>query len=334
MIEVCSRFGTYSVNLESVDRLASHIANVRAVVIDENVQRLWSERLRLNAPSYVVPSGESSKSVSEFGKIQDFLAKLPLSRSDRLAVVGGGVVGDLGGFVAATYMRGVRYVQVPTTLLAMVDSSVGGKVAIDLDAGKNLVGSFYPPSEVLISLDFLQTLPPRQIKNGMAEVFKYAFILDSGLIDKLVTSEPDYPSLIPACVKLKAKVVQEDEYETNGLRAILNFGHTVGHAIESALEYRDILHGEAVAIGMAFEARLGERLGLTESGTADEVASLLEGAGFSLEIPEIDPDTLLRTMRRDKKASRNGLAFALLERIGACKLVDDIPESLVREVLT
>jgi 3-dehydroquinate synthase len=260
------------------------------------------------------------------------LAQLPLNRNQSLAAVGGGVVGDLGGFVAATYMRGVRYLQVPTTLLAMVDSSVGGKVAIDLDSGKNLVGAFYPPTEVLVAPEFISTLPERQVRNGMAEVWKYAFVLDMSLAQDVASGWNR--EVIERCIELKRSVVEEDEFDTTGRRAVLNFGHTVGHAIETALAYRDILHGEAIAIGMRLEAMIGERLGITAPGTAEAIAQALGGAGFDLENPCRDAtDVLLNLMVRDKKAESRKLAFSLLTELGACKLVNDVPESVVEEVL-
>lgn len=329
MIEVTHSRGTYQVHFEQ------SVAEIHAdaTLIDENVFRLWGSQLALSCPVYVVPSGESSKSVTEFGHAHEFIAAIPVSRSGQIAVIGGGVAGDLGGFVAATYMRGIRYTQIPTTLLAMVDSSVGGKVAIDLDAGKNLVGSFYPPESVTISTAFLQTLPERQVRNGLAEAWKTAFIMDESLITRCEHPE-NFEELVRRCVQHKAEVVMEDEFETTGRRAILNFGHTIGHAIEAAMGYEQVLHGEAVAIGMALEASLGERLGLTQQGTADQIRQMLRSAGFELHNPcQGRAQHLIDLMKRDKKATSGGLSFSLLERIGACKLVRDVPESLVREVI-
>src|SRR5205807_1069483 len=188
---------------------------------------------------------------------------------------GGGVIGDLAGLVAALYMRGVPYVQIPTTLLAQVDSSIGGKVAVDLAAGKNLAGAFYPPKEVLIPLDALRTLDKRQFRNGMAEVWKYAFIADKDLLGTLKAKVPNCSNnvnnlkgIVQRCIEIKKGAVEADEFETSGARAVLNFGHTVGHAIESATGYSGIFHGEAISIGMVAESYLGEELGVTEAGTA------------------------------------------------------------------
>ncbi|HMS55530.1 MAG TPA: 3-dehydroquinate synthase [Fimbriimonadaceae bacterium] len=329
MIEVSHSRGTYQIRFDSV---VSAIQS-DAALVDEHVFKLWGSRLELTCPVYVVPAGETSKSINEFGRIQEFLAAVPVRRSGQIAVIGGGVTGDLGGFVASTYMRGIRYLQIPTTLLAMVDSSVGGKVAVDLDAGKNLVGSFYPPESVVIATEFLSTLPARQVKNGMAEAWKTAFIMDESLLP-LCEKPGDYQDLVSRCVTHKRTVVMEDEFEVTGRRAILNFGHTIGHAIEAATGYESLLHGEAVAIGMSLEALLGERMGVTQEGTAEFVTEKLQLAGFELDNPcKGRTEHLIELMKRDKKATRAGLSFAFLERIGACKLVHDVPETLVREVM-
>lgn len=277
-------------------------------------------------PTLVLSPGEATKSLGTFGEALGWLATSGASRRTTVVALGGGVVGDLAGFVAAAYMRGVPCLQIPTTLLAMVDSSVGGKVAVDLPEGKNLAGAFWPPSEVRLPLDALDTLPPRQRTNGMAEVLKYGFILDAPLLDA--------PLDVLRCVALKAQVVEEDEHETTGRRAILNFGHTVGHAIERLTGYGPVLHGEAIAVGMAVEAVLGERLGVTAPGTADVVRETLERHGLSTRHPIVrEAGGMLAAMRGDKKAVGGRLAFSLLTRIGECKLVADVPEDDVRRVL-
>jgi 3-dehydroquinate synthase len=248
--------------------------------------------------------------------------------------LGGGVVGDLAGFVAATYMRGVPLVQIPTSLLAQVDSSVGGKVGIDLPEGKNMVGAFYPPERVSICTETLDTLSQREFDNGMAEVWKAGFILDRSLVDRLVAKSLTRDEMVQRCIEIKRQVVEADEFETNGERAKLNFGHTVGHAVEKLTGYGPVLHGEAISIGMVIEARLGEAIGLSEPGTHDAVEECLGSQGLpttSLVLRNID--MLIETMRRDKKASGGRLAFSLLTHIGGCKLVEDVPESDVRKVL-
>jgi 3-dehydroquinate synthase len=229
-------------------------------------------------------------------------------------------------------MRGVRYLQVPTTLLAQVDSSVGGKVAVDSPAGKNMLGAFYPPAEVLIDVSVLESLPLRQFRNGMAEVLKYGFIMDRDLLD---LSVDDLEAIVRRCVAHKVRIVEEDEFETKGLRSILNYGHTVGHAIEQVTGYSELLHGEAISIGMVIEARLGERLGITRKGTADQVERRLKQAGLPTSWPTRHAvEGLIATMKRDKKAVDGRMRFSLLTEIGRCKLVSDVPEPEVVDLLS
>jgi 3-dehydroquinate synthase len=262
------------------------------------------------------------------------MAQAGCGRNTTLVAIGGGVIGDLGGFVAASYMRGIPYLQVPTTLLSQVDSSVGGKVGVDLPEGKNLVGAFYPPTAVAIPEDVLSHLPERQFANGMAEVLKYGFILDADFSDVLNGDDLDVPAIVRHCIRLKADVVQADEFERLGIRAKLNFGHTVGHALEQVLRYEHLLHGEAISIGMVAEALLGEQLGVTEPGTTDEVRTRLAKHGLPVEWKGLqESDLLIDAMGRDKKAVDGELAFSLLTKIGECKLVEKVPRSAVRTAL-
>lgn len=314
--------GAYEVVETTIRAALENLPEDCRIVTDANV----AVYLPQGVPALVLPPGEGTKSLESFGQALGWLAESKASRKTTVVALGGGVVGDLAGFVAAAYMRGVPLLQIPTTLLAMVDSSVGGKVAIDLPEGKNLAGAFWPPSEVRLPLDALETLPARQRTNGMAEVLKYGFIMDAPLLDA--------PLDILRCVRLKAQVVEEDEHETTGRRAILNFGHTVGHAIERLTGYGPILHGEAIAVGMALEATLGERLGTTERGTAAEVAKVLAAHGLPTYHDIVhDVEPMLATMRGDKKAVKGQLAFSLLTRVGDCKLIADVPEAEVRRVL-
>jgi 3-dehydroquinate synthase len=219
-------------------------------------------------------------------------------------------------------------------LLAQVDSSVGGKVGIDLPEGKNLVGAFYPPRKVYVCAETLGTLPERDYRNGMAEVWKYGFILDGALVNDLRRGGYDRGEMVRKCVGLKRNVVEADEFETLGERAKLNFGHTVGHAIEKLTGYSEVLHGEAISIGMVVEAAIGEAIGLTAKGTRAEVEECLHSAGLpTTSVVLRDVDMLIDAMRMDKKASPGSLAFSLLRRIGSCKLVEDVSESEVRAVL-
>lgn len=286
-----------------------------------------------------VPAGEASKALSRAQKLYALMAEHRLERHNPVVALGGGVVGDLGGFAAATYLRGVPFVQVPTTLLAQIDSSVGGKVAVNLAAGKNLVGAFHQPSLVMADPLTLQTLPDREFRAGLAELIKYGVILDGEFFEAMERRMPAIlgreaavlvPLIARAC-ELKALVVSQDERE-GGLRRILNFGHTVGHALEKAAGYGRILHGEAVAIGMVAAARLGERLGTCPGGTADRIAALLERAGLPTE-SEFGAAALLPAMRLDKKVAEGSIAWVLPERIGAVVIRSDVPERDVAAVL-
>lgn len=286
-----------------------------------------------------VEPGEASKSLGRAQRLYSLMAEHRLERRDPLVAVGGGVVGDLGGFAAATYQRGIPYVQVPTTLLAQIDSSVGGKVAVNLAAGKNLVGAFHQPIRVVADPLALHTLPEREFRAGLAELIKYGVILDADLFAAL---ERDMPAilgrevgflvpLIARACELKSLVVSQDERE-DGLRRILNFGHTIGHAIEKAAGYGRVRHGEAVAIGMVAAARLGERVGTCEGGTSDRIAALLTRAGLPVRT-DLPAEALLAAMRLDKKVAQGAISWVLPERIGAVVIRTDIPEGDVRAAL-
>lgn len=308
------------------------------VVTDANVDKYWGHAVPAGTPKLVVPPGETSKSMAVFDQVVRWLASSGARRDSTLLALGGGVIGDLAGFAAASYMRGIALVQAPTSLLAMVDSSVGGKVGIDLPEGKNLVGAFWPPQAVAVDVRTLATLPDRELANGAAEVWKYGAILDAALWEEL-EREPiekgrsGMEQIVARCIELKAAVVDEDEFETSGRRAILNFGHTIAHAVEAALGYAGLLHGEAVAVGMVVEARLGERLGATAPGTAERIAAGMARQGLPVALPKLDPAVLLGYMRSDKKADRSGLAFSLLTKLGECTLVRGVEEKVVLEVL-
>jgi 3-dehydroquinate synthase len=317
------------------------------VVSDEHVAPLYLERLAdclaLDAAALahvILPAGETHKTLASFGRILDACAEAGLRRDDLLIALGGGVIGDLAGFAAASYMRGIDFVQIPTTLLAMVDSSVGGKTGLNLGAGKNLAGAFWQPRLVLADIDTLATLDPREYRAGLAEVVKYAAIADRALFDWLVDQVPAInardPAVIAAMVdascRHKAAIVARDERES-GDRALLNFGHTFGHAIEAALDYHGLLHGEAVAIGMLQAARLSTRLGLAGEGDAQRLAQLLAALGLQTRPPPIPLARLQQHMALDKKASRKGLRFILWRGIGAAMIADDVPADAVAEVL-
>lgn len=289
-----------------------------------------------------VPAGEGSKSLAEAARLYDALYDLHADRHTPVVAVGGGVVGDLAGFAAATYNRGLPLVMVPTTLLAMVDSSVGGKTGVNHPKGKNLIGAFHQPAGVWIDTAALDTLPDREYRSGLAEVVKYGVILDAPFFDRLerdaaelLRRNPDV--LVPVvarCCRLKADVVGKDEREETGLRAVLNYGHTFAHAFETVGGYGAWLHGEAVAAGMVCASRLAERLGRVDAELTRRQVALLEAFGLPTAAkPEWPADDLLAVMRRDKKARAGRLRFVLPSRLGHVELVDDVPEALVREVL-
>lgn len=331
MIVTHSR-GTYRISFAQRDELPA-LSNVcSAIITDRNVRTALGDYWPA-LPTHIITPGEQSKSLRAFGEALEWLASQGIRRTDRIAAIGGGVVGDLAGYVAASYLRGIDFIQVPTSLLAMVDSSVGGKVGIDLDAGKNLAGAFHAPAEVMVPVDALETLPLRHRRNGMAEVWKAAFIADPSLVP-LIEKDGGSLEVIKCSIEIKKSIVEADEFETTGARATLNFGHTIGHAIEAALGYEELLHGEAIAIGMVWESELGEAIGVTEAGVARTIKESLAKAGLPVELPNLDPDVLITFMRRDKKRAASGLAFSLLTRIGECKLTPDIDEAAVRSVLT
>ena len=291
---------------------------------------------------HVLEPGETSKTLAVTESMYGSLVKLPADRETLVVAVGGGVVGDVAGFVAATYARGIRFVQVPTTLLAQVDSSVGGKVAVNHPEAKNLVGAFHQPAGVLIDIATLETLPERDYRSGLAEVVKYGVILDAEFFEYLEQhveglGERDFDVLahvIARSCELKAEVVGQDEHETTGVRAVLNYGHTFAHAYEALAGYGKLLHGEAVAIGMIQASRLAQQLGRIDSQTTDRQVRLLEQLGLPVTAPtEHNTDDILGRMRLDKKTTGGQLRFVLPSRMGHVELVDDVPEELVRELI-
>ncbi len=318
------------------------------VITDDRVGPLYAGAVRerieaAGARSILlqVPAGETSKSFARVEDLCDRMARARIGRSAAVVALGGGVVGDLAGFVAAVYMRGVDFVQVPTTLLAMVDSSVGGKVAVDLESGKNLAGAFHQPRFVLADLAMLRTLPRREWLCGASEVAKYGAIMDEAFFRRLEslpeglpeTGEEGLAGIVAHCCELKAEVVRGDERES-GRRAILNFGHTIGHALENLLGYGRLLHGEAVAVGMCCEAELGRRIGWTGGEDVRRIRRLLDRWGLPTRIPaDADPEALIDRMRRDKKAAGGRIRFSLLKGIGTCEVTGDPPEDLLGEVL-
>jgi 3-dehydroquinate synthase len=323
------------------------LAGAIALVQDANVAATYGDIVRqsLEASGYrvaplTVPPGEGSKCLQQLGALYDAFAEARLDRRSAVVAVGGGVVGDLAGFAAASYLRGIDFIQVPTTLLAQVDSSVGGKTGIDLEAGKNLVGAFHQPRLVLADLDTLATLPEREFVAGLAEVIKYGIILDPEFFeylelnrDAVFSHQPEtLAHLVARSCELKAEVVGQDERES-GLRAILNYGHTIGHAVEATAGYGRYLHGEAVAIGTIAAGKLSRMLaGLSEADAA-RIEALYRQYGCPVRLDEaLDEPSLFRAMQLDKKTRGDELRFVLARRIGEVYTAA-VPVAAVREAL-
>ena len=309
------------------------------VVTDSNVAPLYLERVEkslaaagFRTASCTIPAGESSKSPGQLAELWEEMMAFGLTRTDAVVALGGGVVGDLAGFAAATVLRGVAFIQIPTTLLAQVDSSVGGKVAVDLRAGKNLAGAFWQPKLVLMDPEVLNTLPDATFADGMAEVIKYGCIWDRDFFD-LLRANPSRRAVMAeighvlyTCCDIKRQVVEEDERDT-GARMILNFGHTLGHAYELAGHYETWTHGQAVAAGMVRAAWLGERLGVTPAGTAERIARTLAPLGLPVEIPCTLAD-YTAAIGLDKKGAGAEIAVILLEELGRA-----VPHRMPKETL-
>jgi 3-dehydroquinate synthase len=345
-IQIQTPGGDYPVHVGSGlgDALGEAIRGYReiALVTDTRVAELdyfqpWREMMSSDRERYlecVVPAGEEAKAISCYASCLSALAEQAVSRSGLLVALGGGVVGDLGGFVAASYLRGIDFIQVPTTLLAMVDSSVGGKTGINLPEGKNLVGAFYQPRAVLADLAALDSLPEREFAAGMAEVIKYGLIRDPELFKQCGRpASIDREAMIRRCIQIKADVVAEDEKETSGLRAILNFGHTLAHAIEQASGYGQLLHGEAVAIGMVGATWLSTRLCGLPSEWVERVETVLEANQLPTRLEGLTYGDLEAAISRDKKAVSGKVKWVLLEDIAVIKRTDEVPPELVRDAV-
>ena len=279
-----------------------------------------------------ISDGEKHKNLHTAEIIYHKLARLNADRDTALIALGGGVIGDLTGFVAATYLRGLPFIQIPTTLLAQVDSSVGGKTGVNLPAGKNLVGCFYQPKAVIIDPDTLKTLPAREIQTGMAEVIKYGMIRSASLFASLEKGNQKIDAVIAECCQIKADVVSADEKESN-LRMILNFGHTIGHALETLTNYQSYTHGEAVAIGMVAASKLAVNMKLFSEGSAGRLTALLKKTGLPTRLPSVNIRRLMTIMQRDKKARDSKLIFVLPTRIGDVEIVRSVSAQQVNAAL-
>ncbi len=318
------------------------------VMTDQNVEKPHAVRAAeslaeagVHVDLVVVEPGEPAKSIGVAAALWEKMLQLGADRKSVVAAVGGGVVGDLAGFIAATYARGIRFLQVPTSLLAQVDSSVGGKVAINLPEAKNMVGAFLQPLGVLVDTATLETLEPREYRAGLGEVVKYGVIQDARFLDYLEANvaglvEADHDVLghvVARCCRLKADVVEQDERDESGLRAILNYGHTFAHAFEALCGYGELLHGEAVAIGMLCASRLAERLGRVDEEFTSRQHKLLSALALPTELPPLDHDQILRTMMHDKKVQHGRLRFVLPTRMGHVELVGEVGPDDVRAAL-
>lgn len=316
-----------------------------AVVISHpSIEKLYGSKLAgsLKKAGYTVkffnvPEGEKSKSAPYALRLLKSISAYDVERQIFIVALGGGVVGDLAGFVAAIYKRGVPYIQVPTTLLAQIDSAIGGKTAIDLETGKNLVGAFYQPRLVLADTSVLKTLSPRQIRNGLAEAIKYGVIRDPKLFDYIEAhhagffkGEPQVLNfIIHRCAKIKADVVAQDEKETRGLRTILNFGHTVGHAVEAAGRYNQYHHGESVGLGMRVAARISVQMGLLSAANEGRINRLITTVGLPQQIKAVRLAKILDLMRHDKKFAAGHNRFVLARKIGQVSVVTDVPANII-----
>ena len=318
------------------------------IICDSNVFPLYGEQVitelkqskGIISGHFVFSAGESSKSLSTVEQIYHAALKCGLDRSSVIIALGGGVVGDIAGFVAATYMRGIDFIQVPTSLLAMIDSSVGGKTGVDMPEGKNLIGAFWQPKLVLIDPEMLNTLPEREIKGGLAEVIKYGMILDSSFFCKLADETQKinnidskfYSEIIAECCVLKAEVVKQDEKET-GLRGILNYGHTFAHAIETVSGYEKYTHGESVGIGMLMAGELACLMNKMKRDDLNKMISLYRKLNLFISADGIDANKIFEAMGKDKKVKNGNICFVLPEQIGKASFNYNVDKNLVVDAI-
>lgn len=328
--------------------LQEHLASEHIVVVtNSTVAPLYLQQLNSSlegrcVQSIIIPDGEQYKNSTQLSYIYDQLISFRCHRDAMLVALGGGVIGDMTGFAASTYLRGIRFVQIPTTLLAQVDASVGGKTGINHAEGKNLIGSFYQPDAVLIDVHTLKTLPEREFRAGLAEVIKYALLQGGAFYDELKmllesgidASTPKLPGLITTSCRIKAEYVQSDERE-HASRALLNLGHTFAHALETYTNYETWLHGEAVAIGLYCAAILSVRLGHGDSTLISDLKKMLQAAGLPFKIPgTINLDRLADLMQLDKKIKNNQLRFVVIKEPGVCYLNDSVSAECLQHTLT
>ncbi len=321
------------------------------LITDSNVNRLYGRAVLSSfkragfkgTGKSVIKAGEPSKSLASFAKIQNALYGFDRSgdRQITIATLGGGVPGDLGGFVAGTYKRGVSFIQIPTTLLGFVDCGLGGKTAVNFREAKNSIGIFWQPKMVYMDLEALKTLPLRELKSGLAETLKYGVISDPRLFDYLEFNSDRllaldmavYEKIIPACVKIKADVTSADERDEKDIRIMLNFGHTAGHAIEAATNYKKYTHGEAIALGMLIAGQIAKELGLFKEADLFRLENLTENLGLPVKLSGCKVSSVLNAMKHDKKFKSGVNRFILPVKIGSCKVVNNIPEKVIAKAI-
>ncbi len=332
-----------------IERLDEHLDfsgySGMVVITDTTVQRLYGRGVLTTLKAtgkkallFTLPTGERAKSLSTVERGYKFLLANRVDRKGLICALGGGVVGDTAGFIAASYLRGIDYLQLPTTLLAQVDSSLGGKVGVNFEGKKNIVGSFYQPVAVIADVAMLESLPPAEMRHGMAEVIKYAIAMDEGLYHILERKEDnnfstdELKDIVIRCCRLKAAIVEADETEKTGQRTILNFGHTVGHALEAVADFKGN-HGEAVAVGMVAAAMMSQRLGSLNASDVERIKELIAKFGLPIACPGASPDGIINTIRFDKKTMLGQTRWVLLEGIGKGITDQTVAEDTVRKVL-
>jgi 3-dehydroquinate synthase len=315
-----------------------------AIISDTNVGPLFAGALAKNLRSagyepklITVPATEKSKSLEQAGEICEQMLSAGLDRESFIVGLGGGVIGDLSGFVAAIFKRGIKHVQIPTTLLAMVDSSIGGKTGVNARAGKNLIGTVHPPTLVLDDVDVLKTLPQREINQGFAEIIKHAIIADAEMFRELEAVNPkdiDFAPLVRRNVELKARIVERDEHEQEGHRALLNFGHTVGHGIERADDYRGIAHGEAVSLGIIAACEISMKKAGLSKQERDRIVDLLRKFGLPTKLPnDFQREKIVDALKFDKKFVHGAIRFVVIPKIGSAILSRDVTMDDIREAI-
>lgn len=324
--------------------LGDKVAILAVAIVDDLYGQAVRESLAgsgIPSETILVPDREGAKTIRTYQHVMEQFLRMKVGRGSIVIALGGGCVGDLAGFVAATYMRGVRLVQIPTTLLAQVDSSMGGKAALNLPEAKNILGAFHQPSLVLSDVSLLKTLPTREVRCGVAELIKYAAIMNLRLLEFLERERESILGLeegamvkaVSWATELKSGIVARDERDQSGLRALLNFGHTFGHAVEAAIKYRGLSHGEAIAVGMAGEIRLAEALGMVSKKDVRRLEALIVSYGLPIRFKGVNHRDLIRFMGHDKKAEAGKLRFALPNGLGNGTIVSDPPKKTVADAL-